>query len=257
MRLTKWIKGGELVRQRSGFVPFGVAAWFAGVAVLGGLTVLTWCPVQDPSQEQDEPPPRGAVQEQTETEEAPLPPAFRGIGRLRGPIQMQFNQQFGGGMGGGMSYSRSSSNGVTTTVMKEGDQEIKLEETPDGIFLEIGRSYTRKDVEQLKSSHPELAKALEAFPTVADGNDVELSVRAVKKYEAINADDLKEEHPEVFEQYQKLVKMGEGGFQPEFGGDFLGGDVFGGQFEMPGIQELREHQEKMRLEMEKMLERIR
>ncbi|MDP1563358.1 MAG: hypothetical protein Q8M16_18405 [Pirellulaceae bacterium] len=250
MRLTKW--GMGLMRQRRGLAQLGIVTWLMGAAALGGMTVLTWVPNQDPTQEQDEPPPRGAVlrqEQKVDEEEAVLPRGLRGIGRLRGPIQMQFNQQFGGGTSGGISYSRSSNNGVTTTVMTEGDQQLKMEETSDGIFLEIGKSYTRKDVEQLKSTHPELAKALEAFPTVADGNDVELSVRAVKKYEAVNEEDLKEEHPEAYEQYLKLVEIGKG----EFRGGFPGGEGF----EMPGIGEIRAQHERMRQEMEKMLERIR
>lgn len=250
MRLTKW--GIGRIRQRRGLAQLGVVTWLMSAVALGGMASLNWAPMQDPTQEQDEPPPRGAVQRQEEKVDegkALLPPGLRGIGRLRGPIQMQFNQQFGGGNSGGISYSRSSSNGVTTTVMTEGDQVLKLEETSDGIFLEIGKSYTRKDIEQLKSTHPELAKALEAFPTVADGNEVELSVRAVKKYEAVNEEDLKEEHPEAYEQYLKLVEMGQGGFR--------GGFPDGEDFELPGVGEIRAQHERMRQEVEKMLERIR
>jgi hypothetical protein len=250
MRSTNWNLRPAAIRQRGGLAQVGVATWLVGLALLSGFSLVGWQPRQEKTQEQDDPPPRGAVQEEEENAEAP-PRGLRGIGRLRGPIQMQFNQILGGGPNG-VSYSRSSNNGVTTTVMKEGDQEIKLEETPDGIFLEIGRSYTRKDVDELKTTHPELAKALEAFPTIADGNDVELSVRAVKKYEAVNEEDLKEEHPEAYEHYQKLVKMGEGGFSSDLGGQF-----FGGEMDLPGIQEIREQHERMRREMERMFEGIR
>ncbi|MBL8888986.1 MAG: hypothetical protein JNL67_03340 [Planctomycetaceae bacterium] len=249
---------GRMIHLRRGVAPFGTAVWLVGFAILGGLTLAPWTAnqevVEQVVQEQDDPPPRGAVEGGSEEEveaEEDLPRGIRGIGRLRGPRQFQFNQQFGNGAGG-VSFSRSSSNGVTTTVMKEGDQEVKLEETPDGIFIEIGRSYTRNDVDQLKSSHPELAKALEAFPTIADGNEVELSVRAVKKYEAVNEDDLKEEHPEAYEQYQRLVQMGQGGFESGID-DLFGAEDFG----LQGIQELEAHHERMRREMQKMLERIR
>jgi hypothetical protein len=173
---------------------------------------------------------------------------------------MQFNQQFGNASG--RMYSRSTQNGVTTTVVKEQDQEIKIEETPDGIFMEIGRSYTLADVDTLRSSHPELAKALESFPQTADGLAVELSVRAVQKYEAINEDDLKEEHPEAFAQYRRVMDMGNGGVG-------LGADegIEGMGFAIPEIgfgpnvrqlrEEMRQQQEEMRRDIEKMLERIR
>ncbi len=253
MGLRKRISGGSVLQQnggrRSGMAQVGMVAWMLGVTLLGGMTVWSWRPVQDRTQDQDEPPPRGAVQEE---ENAEQPRGQRGIGRLRGPIQMQFNQQFSGGPNGGVAYSRSSNNGVTTTVLKEGDQEIKLEETPDGIFMEIRKSYTLQDVDQLKTSHPELAKALAAFPTVADGNDVELSVRAVKKFEAVNEEDLKEEHPEAHEQYIRIMKMGQGGFGSEFGGILEAGD-----FEPLGIQGIREHHQRIQREMERMLERLR
>lgn len=254
---------GKLIHLRRGVAPFGIAALLGGLTVLGAMSLASWTQSQNVTQEQDDPPPRGAVQkgavqegaveggsEEAAQDEGARPRPIRGIGRLRGPMQFQFNQQFGNGPGG-VSFSRSSNNGVTTTVMKEGDQEVKLEETPDGIFLEIGRSYTRKDVDQLKSSHPELAKALEAFPTIADGNEVELSVRAVKKYEAVNEDDLKEEHPEAFEQYQRLVQMGQGNFDSGVEG------LFGGEFGLQGIQEIELRHEKIRREMEKMIERMR
>lgn len=255
---------GRVVHLRRGVAPVGIAAWLAGLTILGAMSLAPFAGNQEMVQEQDDPPARGAVQEGEAQEGAPeggsdeaaeaediRPRGMRGIGRLRGPIQFQLNQQFGNGPGG-VSYSRSSNNGVTTTVMKEGDQEVKLEETPDGIFLEIGKSYTREDVDQLKSSHPELAKALEAFPASADGNEIELSVRAVKKYEAVNEEDLKEEHPEAFEHYQRLVQMGQD--NPDLG---MGGLFFGAEeLDVPGIPEIKEHQERIREHMEKLLERM-
>ncbi len=200
------------------------------------------------AQDQDDPPPRGAVAP------AEAKPRNNQIGRLRAPIPiMELNSRFNQS---GMSYSKSTRNGITTTQVKEADLEIKIEETPDGIFMEIGRSYTRDDLDQLRSSHPELATALEAFPTAADGYDVQLSVRAVKKYEAINEEDLKEEHPEAYEQYERIAKLTtqQGGFGIQGFGMELGMPELR---PFPRIQELREQQDEMRREIEKMMERIR
>lgn len=226
-----------------------------GLAAAGGSSVGS---VQDEAP----PPPRGAVPQAEAQQDEPVRPGRLGIGRLRGPVMnmMQFNQQFGNA--GGRSYSRSTQNGITTTVVKEQDQEIKIEETPDGIFMEIGRTYTRADVESLRSAQPELAKALESFPETADGVAVQVSVRAVQKYEAINEEDLKEEHPAAFEQYRRVQEMGNGGIG---WGD--ANEVEGLEFSLPEIgfgpdmkqlrEEMRQQQEEMRREIEKMLERIR
>lgn len=255
---TKWAAAGE----GRGTEPLG--RWFALASwVAVGWVVASWGSV-GAAQEEAPPPPKGAVPPQEALEEAP--PGRLGIGRLRGPIMnmMQFNQQFNQQFGNasGRMYSRSTQNGVTTTVVKEQDQEIKIEETPDGIFMEIGRNYTLADVESLRSSHPELAKALESFPQTADGLAVQVSVRAVQKYEAINEDDLKEEHPEAFAQYRRVIDMGNGGvgFGVDEGIEGLG-------FAVPEIgfgpnarqlrEEMRQQQEEMRRDIEKMLERIR
>jgi hypothetical protein len=244
MQVKQTVKGGTLVDRRTGLAQFALVTWIVGVAAVGFVATLALGPAQDPTQEQDDPPPRGAVQ----AEEAPLPQGLGGIGRLRGgPMQMQFNQTFSNGTNGGISLTRSSSNGVTTTILKEADQEIKIEETPDGIFMEVGKSYTRSDVNELTTSHPELAKALAAFPTTADGISVELSVRAVKKYEAINEEGLKDEFPEAYEQYQRVLKMAQGGGRAGMG--------VGGILDID--QMFRERHERMQREMEEMLDLIR
>jgi hypothetical protein len=242
-----------------------VAGLWGAYSLSGGL------PRTHGWQDDELPPPRGAVPQ--EQAEAPINPRRpNAIGRLRGqfPGMMQFNQQFGQPFGGqgGMSYSRTVNNGVTTTIVKEGDQETKIEETPDGIFMEMGRTYTRNDLEALRSSHPELAKAMAAFPAQADGQEVQLSVRAVTKYEAINEEDLKDEHPEAYEHYRRLSKMGQpggggavgdlfgdgfrerdfpfGGFGPRFGGDVL-----------EEAEAILEQHEQLRQEMEKRFQRRR
>jgi hypothetical protein len=236
------------------------------ILAAAGLAAAGWSSV-GAAQDEAPPPPRGAVpqgeaRQEATPEDEPVRPGRLGIGRLRGPVMnmMQFNQQFGNA--GGRSYSRSTQNGVTTTVVKESDQEIKIEETPDGIFMEIARTYTRADSESLKSLQPELAKALESFPETADGVAVEVSVRAVQKYEAINEDDLKEEHPMAFEQYRRVQAMGNGGLDWSDSGD-----IEGLEFSLPEIgfgpnlkqlrEEMRQQQEEMRRDIEKMLERIR
>jgi hypothetical protein len=258
-RLTKWAAVG------GGRETGSLGRWFAVVGLAAaGWAVASWNSVGS-AQDESPPPPRGAVPQEDRAEEGRAEqarPGRLGIGRLRGPVMnmMQFNQQFGNA--GGHMYSRSTQNGVTTTVVKEQDQEIKIEETPDGIFMEIGRTYTRADVESLRSSHPELAKALESFPQTADGLAVQLSVRAVQKYEAINEDDLKEEYPEAFAQYRRVMAMGNGGSAL---GDEDGFEGMG--FALPEIgfgpnvrqlrEEMRQQQEEMRRDIEKMLERIR
>jgi len=258
--LTRWaaIGGGHWIRA------WGRWGVLAGLAA-AGVAVASWSPVGE-AQDEAPPPPRGAVPQEEGGQEAR--PGRLGIGRLRGPVMnmMQFNQQFGGN-GGGVSYSRSSQNGVTTTVVKESDREIKIEETPDGIFMEIGKSYTPADADALRSSHPELAKALSSFPQSADGLSLQVSVRAVQKYEAINEEDLKEEHPEAFAEYRRVMEMGQGG--GGLGGSGLGGigGLEGLEFGLPEIgfgpnvrqlrEEMKQQQEEMRRDIEKMLERIR
>ncbi len=191
-------------RPFSGLAQILFIAGLAGLILVGAGSAV----YQTPNQDQDEPPPKGAV-EKPNVEEGGPEKIPRGIGRGRVPQAMQI----GGvaGSSGGMSFSRSTVNGVTTSVLKERHQEIKLEETPDGIFLEIGRWYSRDDVEQLRPTNPELAKALEAFPSSADGASVELSVRVAQKYEAVNDEDLREEHPEAYETYLKISKIAKGG----------------------------------------------
>lgn len=252
--LTKWAAfgGGQWIGS------LGRWGILAGLAA-AGVAVASWSSVGE-AQDEAPPPPRGAVPQDEAGQD--VRPGRLGIGRLRGPVMnmMQFNQQFGGN-GGGASYSRSSQNGITTTVVKEPTQEIKIEETPDGIFMEIGKLYTAADAEALRSSHPELAKALAAFPPSADGLSLELSVRAVQKYEAINEEDLKEEHPVAFAEYRRVMEMGQGGGLGGIGG------LEGLEFGLPEIgfgpnirqlrEEMKQQQEEMRRDIEKMLERIR
>lgn len=236
-----------------------------GMGALSGVAVaIAANPLQD---EQTPPPPRGAVQgevvQEQEDDVVPLPFGNRQIGRLRGmlggPGMLQFNQAFGG-PSGNRSISRSVANGITTTTVRESDREIKIEETPDGIFMEVTRSYTKDDLESLRDSHPELAKALEAFPNEADGQSVQVSVRAISKYEAINPDDLQEEHPEAFKEFQRIQGlMSNSGSDSGFGGvlGFQGMDLeMGDGFRMQ-LQEMDQLRDEMERRMERMLERIR
>jgi hypothetical protein len=89
----------------------------------------------------------------------------------------------------------------------------------------------------------------------------------VQKYEAINEEDLKEEHPEAFAEYRRVMEMGQGG--GGLGGSGLGGigGLEGLEFGLPEIgfgpnvrqlrEEMKQQQEEMRRDIEKMLERIR
>ncbi|GEM_PF-1896871 len=150
---------------------------------------------------------------------------------------------------GNQSFSQSVQNGVTTTKMKQGGKEIEVEETPDGIFMNVINLYTLDDLEELNKSNPELAKVLEAFPREVNGESIDVSVRTTKRYEAINDEELETDYPEAFKAYKAVKEMsnrpngaGRGAFG-RMGGMPLGGGLNGidGPFE--------EMQQRMREEI--------
>jgi len=249
-------------------------------AVMGGLAVVgqsLWAGHSDGTvehggradwavQDDELPPPRGAIVED-ETDEARPLRRNNAIGRLRGQFpgianNFQMNQVMGGGQQ--RAISQRSSNGVTTTKVVEGDREITIEETPDGIFMAVAHSYGLEDLDQLREAHPELAAAMEAFPRSADGQEVQLRVQAVQRYEAINEEDLQDEHPEGYREYRRikdLLAQG-GGFR--FGNQMN----FGNMMELDGIElpvvpqmnlrqfrrEIQEEMEELREQMKKMMQ---
>ena len=89
---------------------------------------------------------------------------------------------------------------LSITIAENGTIEIKLI-----------RRYTRDDIDELKSKHPELAKQVSDFPTTVDGKAiVGLSFEIETLYTANSADELRTNHPNVhaiFVRYTSAVSI--------------------------------------------------
>ncbi|MBM4090381.1 MAG: hypothetical protein FJ276_13310 [Planctomycetes bacterium] len=113
----------------------------------------------------------------------PNPPA--GIGQAV-PMGGQIQIQFQGGIlaGGGQQIQMKTVNGVKEITVKENDRQIKINDDPDkGIRVEVTEKIEGKET--------------------------------TRKFEAKNADELKKNHPEAHQLYEKYQQGG--GFQIQIG----------------------------------------
>ena len=208
------------------------------------------------AQEQDGPLQGGQVREekQEETEEAPAPPPRPGKVVPDGPAMPGLPPVPPGGIGaapmqGQHSLSRSMINGTTTTKLTTDTEEIAVEESDLGIFIQRTRKYGRGDVEQLRETQPKLAEAIEAFPQHEEGADLELVVKSSQRFEAIDLDELKKQ-PEAFKLYQTVRDAYEqqGANMAGFNGGFpmqgFGGAPFG-QLDAQVQQQLKDAEQRM------------
>ncbi len=116
--------------------------------------------------------------------------------------------------GSNMSMSTTIENGVKKIRVTENGVKTYIEEDENGIVLKITRRYGPEQMDILMEEHPGLYMAMKDFPTeVEDAEEIEVSVGVTKKYEAANAEELEEKHPEVFKSYQKYTSGNSGGFR--------------------------------------------
>lgn len=216
------------------------------------------------AQEQDGPLQGGQVREenQKEAEEA-APPPRPGNGKVvpDGPAIPGLPPVPPAGIGGvpiqgQHSLSRSMINGTTTTKLTTDIQEIAVEESDLGIFIQRTRKYGRGDVEELRETQPKLADAIEAFPQSEDGADLELVVKSSQRFEAIDLEELKKQ-PEAFKLYKTVQDAYEqqGANMAGFNGGFpmqgFGGVPFG-QLDAQVQQQLKDAEQRMQQMQQRM-----
>jgi len=126
--------------------------------------------------------------------------------------------------GSNMSLSTSIENGVKKIRATENGVKTYIEEDESGIVVKITRRYGPEQMDILMEEHPGLYMAMKDFPTeVEDAEEIEVSLGVTKKYEAANAEELKEKHPEVFKSYQKYNSGNSGSIRTWRGGIGRGG----------------------------------
>ena len=112
-----------------------------------------------------------------------------------------------------VSSSTVTVNGVRTTKVNDNGRLFKFEEDPaSGITCYISERYSSDDLERLEKEQPELFMHLSAIPQTLGNSTVRVSVDVETKYHAASEDELKEQHPEAYQYFEKYVKhAGENG----------------------------------------------
>lgn len=92
-----------------------------------------------------------------------------------------------------------------TIEVNDDDREVLIRIEPNGrLFVRLTQTYN--DMERAARAAPELAGAIEGFPTRSGTTKVEMSLRLTSEYYASDEQDLEQAHPDVFSIYKQYLR---------------------------------------------------
>ncbi len=137
------------------------------------------------------------AQERDMLPEMPFPPRDMGV--------IWDMQQMSGMSNRSISMTTDAS-GVTTINASEDGVKTWIQDDPNrGITVKITRQYGPEQMDLLMEEQPELYMHLNSIPEETEDAEVEVTVGVTKTYEADDAEDLKQQHPEAFKLYEKYT----------------------------------------------------